>query len=93
MKAIVSLLFFTALVLVAALYGLTVTGDGRPTAINGSGYTTWIAGVISGILIAWIARVRWAELPYHLGLWFQLQRRRFGWMACGLLCVGVLLLY
>ena len=92
MKSLLSLLFFAALATVAMLFGLTVTGDGQTAGISGSGQATWVAGMISGVLIAWIARIRWAELPLRMALWMRIQRRKFGWMACGILCVCVLML-
>ena len=93
MRFILSALVFTGLALAAVVLGLTITNDDAHALTNGTSQTIWIAGMISGILIAWIARIRWSQLPLRMAFWFRMQRRRIWWMACGALCVCVLFVF
>lgn len=93
---------FGFLALVAAAFGLYLLfgTDPEPRAASPRGsdnapiaYGVWAVGLLMGLTLAWLAGIEWTTLPVRARLWFQLQRRRIGWMVVGGLFAGILLLF
>ncbi|RTL59754.1 MAG: hypothetical protein EKK41_28970 [Hyphomicrobiales bacterium] len=53
----------------------------------------WVAGLVTGLGLSWIARFDWRSIPERLALWARLLRHRLWWMVCGGLCAGFLLFF
>ena len=56
-------------------------------------YGLWAVGLLTGLVLAWLAGVEWSTLPERARVWFRLQRRRLGWAVLGGLCATILLLF
>lgn len=62
-----------------------------PTLVPAAG--GWVAGLITGLALSWLARINWRSIPEHLALWARMLRHRVWWMVCGGLCAGILLFF
>ncbi len=93
MRFVLSLLIFAVMVAFAAMFGLFAVGDAEQQISTATGKGAWLAGVITGILVAWIARIPWSELPLRMTYWAKVQSRRLWWMTVGVVCISVLMVY
>jgi hypothetical protein len=93
MRFIVSVVIFAVMVSIATVFGLVAVGDIELQHVAASSKGPWLAGVITGILIAWIARIPWTELPLRAAYWAKVQGRRIWWMAVGVVCISVIMVY
>ena len=93
MRFVLSVLMFGAMATLAALFGLSIVDDSERQLASTLGKGVWLAGVITGILVAWIARIPWSEIPLRMAYWAKVQSRRLWWMTVGIACVGVLMVY
>ena len=94
---------FAVLALAAAGYGLWVLFSVpepdafaravRTTSDGSSAYSNWALGLITGLVLAWLAIIDWRDLPARATAWLGVQRRRLGLIVIGGLCAGVLLLF
>jgi hypothetical protein len=71
-----------------AFFRAASTGSASPTP-----YNNWALGLVTGLVLAWLATVEWRGLPARFGLWLRVQRRRLALIIIGGLCAGVLLLF
>jgi NADH:ubiquinone oxidoreductase subunit 6 (subunit J) len=53
----------------------------------------WVAGLIMGFALSWLARIDWRTLPEKIAQWTLLMRHRVWWMAFGGVCAGFLLFF
>jgi hypothetical protein len=89
---------FGLLALAAAALGLWVlvagpgvdpiSGGKRALSEEPRTYTAWALGLLTGLLLAWLAATDWTRVPS----WLSLQRRRIGLIVLGGLMTGLLLL-
>jgi hypothetical protein len=93
MRFVLSVLIFGAMAALAALFGLSIIDDPERQLSTSLSKGVWLAGVITGILVAWIARIPWAEIPLRMAYWAKVQSRRLWWITVGIACVGVLMVY
>ena len=93
MRFVLSVLIFAGMALFAVLFGLSVLDEPERLLANSAAKSAWVAGVITGITIAWIARIPWTELPLRMAYWAKVQSRRLWWMTVGIACVSVLMIY
>lgn len=63
------------------------------SAGEASSQTSWMLGLVCGVVLTIAARVRWCDLPQRLGQWLREQSVRAGWAALGLCYTWVLLFY
>jgi len=82
------------------LFLLLAGPDGEPTGSTAQAlqnapvaYSGWAAGLIMGLVLAWLAGVNWSNLPERFAAWLKLQRRRLGWAVFGGLFAAILLLF
>lgn len=59
----------------------------------GSTLSQWTIGLLVGVTLGWLTRVRWSDLPRRLTVWARLQRRNVVWGLWGLAAIVVLLFY
>lgn len=59
----------------------------------GSTLSQWTIGLLVGVSLGWLTRVRWSDLPRRLAAWGRLQRRNVVWGLWGLAALAVLLFY
>lgn len=59
----------------------------------GSTLSQWTIGLLVGVSLGWLTRVRWSDLPRRLAVWARLQRRNVVWGLWGLAAIAVLLFY
>ncbi len=93
---------FAILAFAAAGYGLwvlfsvpepdTFARAVRTASDSPSAYSNWALGLITGLVLAWLATINWRGLPARVTAWVGVQRRRLGLIVIGGLCAGVLLL-
>ncbi|HZT47413.1 MAG TPA: hypothetical protein VFA64_05525 [Hyphomicrobiaceae bacterium] len=57
------------------------------------GYGGWALGLLTGLVLAWLARVEWSSLPERIAAWLRLQRRRLALVVLGGLFASILLLF
>ncbi len=93
MRFVLSILIFAAMAALAVLFGFSVIDESERQISTTIGKGAWLAGVITGVLIAWIARIPWAEIPLRMAYWAKVQSRRLWWMTVGIVCVSVLMVY
>jgi hypothetical protein len=64
------------------------TSEHAPVAYGG-----WALGLLTGLALAWLARVDWSSLPLRVAGWLRLQRRRLALVVLGGLFASILLLF
>jgi hypothetical protein len=70
------------------------SGDIAPTADhNPAGYGGWALGLLTGLMLAWLARIDWSSLPERIAAWLRLQRRRLALALLGGVFASILLLF
>lgn len=62
-------------------------------AADGGGYTSWILGLVCGVVLTIAARVHWRDLPRRASEWVRHQSARAGWASLGLCYAWILVFY
>lgn len=63
------------------------------SAAEPAGYTSWMLGLVCGIVITIAARIRWRDLPTRTIAWLRNQSARAGWATLGLCYTWILVFY
>jgi hypothetical protein len=63
------------------------------TAKESAGYTSWMLGLLCGIVLTIAARVHWRDLPRRAVDWVRGQSARAGWATLGLCYAFILAFY
>lgn len=58
-----------------------------------AGYTSWMIGLVCGVIITVAARIRWRDLPARAMNWLRDQSTRAGWATLGLCYTWILVFY
>jgi hypothetical protein len=97
MKPVLSFVSLMAIGLIAAsaiaLVGASLTrfpaGDATPLL----DYRSLSIGLIIGLMLSWLARLSWAEMPRRILNWLWANERNFYRAGLALVLVGVLIFY
>lgn len=98
MKPVLSFISLMAVGLIAAsavamigtgLMRMPVAGEGAPVLE----YRSLSIGLVVGLMLSWLARVSWAEMPRRILNWLWANERNFYRAALAAVLLGVLIFY
>jgi len=99
MKSALSFVSLMAVGLIAAS-AVAIIGAGglAQLPMDGSGmplieYRSLSIGLVIGLMLSWLARVSWSEVPRRVLAWLWANERNFYRAALALVLLGVLILY
>lgn len=64
-----------------------------PTSLGGLHWPSALAGTVSGLLMAMMARVSWLDMPRRLVRWLVANERNFYRVGMAAACLAVLIFY
>ena len=88
-------LLTSALVIAVAALGYGVLDQAAIPGAGGiaNGIATAAAGVVIGLLVAWLRGIPWSQLPTRFRIWRGHFATQLAWTAAGCISVAVLLYY
>lgn len=97
MKPVLSFVSLMAVGLIAAS-AVAMIGAGlmRMPASEGApllDYRSLSIGLVIGLMLSWLARVSWAEMPRRILTWLWANERNFYRAALAMVLLGVLIFY
>jgi len=96
MRPVLSFVSLMAVGLMAAsAVAIIAAGVGGLSAESGAllDYRSLSIGLVIGLMLSWLARVSWAELPRRVLTWLWANERNFYRAALALVLLGVLVFY
>ncbi len=101
MRAVLEFFSVLALGLIAAIVVATsVSSPALQQAVGGSvdaafklDYPSLVLGLVLGSLMATLARIGWAALPWRIANWLVANSLNFVVFACGVICAAVIIMY
>lgn len=85
----VGLMAASALAIIAAGF-FRAPVDGTAPLLD---YRSLSIGLVLGLMLSWLARISWAEMPRRILNWIWTNERNFYRAALALILVGVLIFY
>jgi hypothetical protein len=85
----VGLIAASALAIIGANLGQMPAGGGAPLI----DYRSLSIGLVIGLMLSWLARVSWAEVPRRILNWLWANERNFYRGALALALFGILVFY
>jgi hypothetical protein len=96
MKPVLSFVSLMAIGLIAAS-AVAMIGAGLIAPVgNGApllDYRSLSIGLVVGLMLSWLARLSWAEMPRRILNWLWANERNFYRVALALVLLGVLIFY